>query len=282
MKKILIHAHVFYSDMWEQVASCISNIHEDSDIYVTLVGQNEELREKILAHFPDAHIVIVDNVGFDVAPFARILDAVDLEDYSYIVKVHTKRDVKADERILGVELGGSRWREKLLSFISSREAFVEALTLMEKKSDVGMVADDDVVFGSYLTDHKTYYDISEFLKKQGWKPCRYAYVAGTMFIARASCFRAFKGLLQSMDFGTSANRSPQLAHVLERLFGYTVYASGMRIASTTPISRRLMKASTYQKAFRSLLHYVFRKEATADGRLTVRLMGVPIYRRVCG
>ena len=282
MKKILIHAHIFYADMWEQVASCISNVHENSDIYVTLVEKNEELQDRVLARFPDAHIVVVENVGFDVAPFAKILDTVELADYSYIVKLHTKRNVKADERILGVELGGSLWREKLLSFISSRESFVEALTLMEKKPDIGMVADDDVIFGSFLTDLKTYYDISEFLKKRGWRACRYSYAAGTMFVARASCFRAFKGILQSMDFGTSENRSPQLAHVLERLFGYAVYASGMRIASTTPLSRRLMKGSTYQKAFRSILHYVFRKEATADGKLIVRLMGLPIYRRICG
>ena len=119
MKKILIHAHIFYADMWEQVASCISNVHENSDIYVTLVEKNEELQDRVLARFPDAHIVVVENVGFDVAPFAKILDTVELADYSYIVKLHTKRNVKADERILGVELGGSLWREKLLSFISS-------------------------------------------------------------------------------------------------------------------------------------------------------------------
>ena len=35
MPDILIHAHVYYPELWDELADCIGNIAADFDLYVT-------------------------------------------------------------------------------------------------------------------------------------------------------------------------------------------------------------------------------------------------------
>ena len=98
MKPILVHVHIYYEFLWPELKSCLKNIDGYThQIVVTLVKENPKLQEDILSSFPNAKIEIVENLGFDLGPFIHVLNEVNLDDYSYVIKLHTKRDIPTKE-----------------------------------------------------------------------------------------------------------------------------------------------------------------------------------------
>lgn len=94
MKPILVHCHIFYPELWEELKSCIKNIAPNPfDLFVTMVEEHNDISKDIQNNFPKAHIDIVKNVGYDIFPFVSVLNKINLEDYSYVVKLHTKRPI---------------------------------------------------------------------------------------------------------------------------------------------------------------------------------------------
>lgn len=93
MTHILTHVHLYYIDMWPEIKEKLANITVSYDLFVTLNNRNERLQQDILNFKNDAVIQIVDNRGFDVGPFIKLLNSVDLDQYDYIIKLHTKRNM---------------------------------------------------------------------------------------------------------------------------------------------------------------------------------------------
>lgn len=50
-----------------------------------------------MSDFKNADFYVVPNLGFDLGPFVYALDKVNLSDYSYVIKLHTKRDIPLNE-----------------------------------------------------------------------------------------------------------------------------------------------------------------------------------------
>ena len=64
-----------------------------SENAVLLSRQNAEANAKIAYRdFPLAKISIVENRGFDVGPFIKTISELNLDNYDFIVKLHTKRN----------------------------------------------------------------------------------------------------------------------------------------------------------------------------------------------
>ena len=94
MKPILVHLHLYYKDMLKTMLAYIDNISNyDYDLYVTMVEEDENTIKQIKEFNNRANIIKVSNRGFDVWPFICVLQKVNLDDYSYIIKLHTKRDM---------------------------------------------------------------------------------------------------------------------------------------------------------------------------------------------
>ena len=72
--KILVHLHLYYADMLPEMINRLRSLEgRDYDLYVTL-GKDEPLVKKdILSFKNDARILIVDNRGYDLAPFLAVL-----------------------------------------------------------------------------------------------------------------------------------------------------------------------------------------------------------------
>ncbi len=63
-KPILVHAHVFYVELWATLKAAIKNIHPHPfKLFVTLVEEHEELIRDIREEFPNVHLEIIDNRG---------------------------------------------------------------------------------------------------------------------------------------------------------------------------------------------------------------------------
>lgn len=109
MKPILIHIHVFYEELLPEIEKCLESFAAyPHEIWVTYVEENENVRDA-LKHYE--RVIPVPNRGYDVGPFIHILRQVSLDKYSYIAKLHTKRDLpEQDIYMKNVRIGGSRWR----------------------------------------------------------------------------------------------------------------------------------------------------------------------------
>lgn len=93
-KPILVHVHIYYPEMWYELRQCIQNIVPHSfDLYVTMVEEHQDIITDIKDSFPSAKIKVVENRGYDIYPFIKILNNLDMDDYSYVIHLHTKRDM---------------------------------------------------------------------------------------------------------------------------------------------------------------------------------------------
>ena len=241
MKKFLVIAHVYYHELWNLLDSCIQNLEKDSfDLIVTTSDNLDSLTTKVKQHYPNARVELCENIGYDIWPFIKVLKTVNLDEYEFLIKIHTKRDmgkiiVVIDNKYF---FRGQYWRNLLLSFISSKENFEKSLEAF-KNPAVGMI-NDHRLFDKISLTTKSKHSIYCFkeAKKLLSKVCIKAnpsdeveYVAGTMFISRSRIFK----ILQKMDLKADQFRvvnrknDNDLAHVVERLLGWIVTSQGYSI-----------------------------------------------------
>lgn len=238
-KPILVHLHIFYKSLWTLMAQQIKNIHPHPfDLFVTLVEDDESLKARILAEFPQAHIILTENRGYDVRPFLSILHQVNLEDYSYVVKLHTKGDTDIISINSELALSGTSWRNKSLNFINSPQRFNQCIQTMQRKKNIGMHVDRFLILRCGLPEdfsstppHLRPVDLNANLKLKAFVEEHhlqniYAYfAAGTMFIAKAPLLNKLK-LVEIGDsdlFESHFVKEGQYAHMIERLIGYCIY-----------------------------------------------------------
>ncbi len=94
IKPIFVHCHIYYPELWPELKTCIQNIHPyPFELFVTMVENHQRIINDILSSFPNAHIEIVENRGYDIGPFVYTLNKIVLDNYSYIIKLHTKRNI---------------------------------------------------------------------------------------------------------------------------------------------------------------------------------------------
>lgn len=89
--------HVFYEIMNDYPRFFSSNI----DIYITV--NNNENKDIVLNHFPNAYVKALPNKGMDIGPFLNTIQYIIEQniEYDYYIKIHTKTDKNwRDEMLL--------------------------------------------------------------------------------------------------------------------------------------------------------------------------------------
>ena len=232
--KVLVVVHVFYPQLWPELAECLRSIDDEKDVIVTYIDEQSVVSAR--RDFPEAKFLRCENRGFDVWPFLRALQETDISHYDLVVKLHTKRDI-AGYHFNHMVYDGAAWRNFLLAFVRTPEAWRRTRqTLM--RSGVGMVADRHVVIRrrdvSAERTHRSFDEAAEFL---GFDPAAVRksgqYVAGTMFAAKTAALGPLLSKkLTAADFEPSAGHETETrAHVIERALGLSVTAAGMRLAA---------------------------------------------------
>lgn len=235
--RIAVIVHVFYPELWPELAHCIRNVGGEREVFVTYADEASVSEAK--RDFPDARFVRCENRGYDVWPFLKVLQALDLGNYDCIVKLHTKRDVVDGFRYKfnHVLLNGSAWREYLLAFAKTPAAWRKTARQLSRP-DVGLVAERHVIMRRrdvpIARTYETFDRAAELLGLPADETRRTGrYVAGTMFAAKPAALRP----LLARTFSADDFEQPQghltetFAHVLERAMGLSVSAAGLRLAA---------------------------------------------------
>ena len=272
--------------MWPELKECIHNIEPHPfKLFVTMVEKHPDIWDDILIDFPNAHIEVVENRGYDIGPFVHIINQVNLDDYSYVVKLHTKRDIPSKtDTINDLLLHGPIWRDKLLSPFKNKEIFAKYISAFDTNKTIGMQAHYTLmVRNDRDEDFSTLKKIKIFMRKYAQKSISYSFIAGTMFIARANIFKRIQQFHLSLsDFQTPAKREGELAHVMERIMGYIVYRSGYVCFdgnTSDELQNKFQKSLPKIKQNKPLLQYFYQKKITKSGKIIVKVCRIPIFIR---
>jgi lipopolysaccharide biosynthesis glycosyltransferase len=233
--RLLAHLHLYYEDQLDYMLSRLDNMHGCAvDLFVTVPIDNAEVKRKILLHFEDAKILVTPNVGYDIYPFLAVLKGIVLDQYDYILKIHTKNQrAPGQDTVYGIKVPGYVWRDELIdALLGSREIFERNLALLQEDKGVGSISAKRFIFDSRDNNEEKNYDLPRWKNELGIET-GFHYTGGTMFMARAFPFERIRGMNVGPDaFGAGEPHTKDcknLGHVLERLFGIIVNNEGFRI-----------------------------------------------------
>jgi len=219
---------------------------------------------------------LCENRGYDIGPFFYALNKVNLDSYKYIIKLHTKNtSSRICGNINGYPLNDKQFSDILINALIGTPLQVNRnIQILEKNKKTGMLGSRIC-----LTGEKFYYnryldktnEVLSFLNLKTVK--KVECVAGTMFMARADCFKVFQNKIDISCFEkTDANiKDGTLAHVYERVFGAVVQSQSYKLKGV---------GHTKIKYFLKKLHRLFyRKKISREGNITVQVLFFPVYRK---
>ncbi len=279
MKPLLVHVHIYYDFLWPELKQCLLNLGDRKfDLFVTMVKDDENLKKDIVETFKNAEVLLVENLGFDLGPFITVLNKVNLDEYSYAIKLHTKRDIPTKESFAW--FAGPRWRNALLKFLSSKDMFDKVIARFEANPDIGMHGPNISTFNKLCDDHVAYNETNAFISSKGLSLCRYKFIAGTMFMVRAHLLEELKNLnLTQKDFEIpdDTHEGCQMAHKIERFLGYTIIHQGYKIVDCT--SNILVSKSIYilLNLRKIIMDSILTIRITKRNKLLIKVFKIPVF-----
>lgn len=278
MTTLLVHLHVFYHEQVDYFLSKLGSIRDcDWDLVVTFSERRQQTEDRIRAFKPDARFMEVENVGYDVWPFIKVLKSPDAKDYRYILKLHTKNVDPHVNKVNGLKLSGSRWRDILVdSLLGSPVRFADCLRRMESDSRSGFI----YAYELKRKRSKGMTGIIHEAKRIGVSELGGEYASGTMFLARTEALRTIaEADISSEMFAKDRSRSHSrisLAHVYEQLICFAMQDAGyraLRVPAGTADSVRVF----VHRMVSPVLKFVFslEREGTDDAKV-LTVLGVKL------
>ena len=229
---LAVVVHVYYSEVWAEIAHRLRLLGDDVDLYVTLAGVVRDFEVTVLADFPAAHVMVVPNVGRDVLPFITVARGLRRSGYTSVLKLHTKRSVHADD-------GAEFLAACLDDLVPSAEVAHQCRELVTS-GGAALVGPQSRYYPLAIHVWLNHGDLDWFLARRGHTPSaalqhpsRFGFFAGTMFWANldrvAECLdvpvRKFQVERAQID-GTMAHALERLFAVVPELDGQEIWASG--------------------------------------------------------
>lgn len=279
--RVAVIAHVFYPHLWLELAACIRNIADEKDVFITY--SDDSAVGAARADFPEARFVRCENRGYDIWPFLKVLQEIDLARYGCVVKLHTKRDIDQDLAMNHTWLADSLWREYLLKFVKTRRAWQKTCRRLDC-ADIGMVADRHVVFpkGALERRFQATYDRAreEVEALCGKRVDEGPYVAGTMFAVRPEPLKLLlKRTYRAEMFESYGGHDRETyAHVMERMMGLCVAAVGLRIEVWSGSARRRIDHYASRTFWGKIRRFVFKRQVR-NWTYSVKVLGLPVLVR---
>lgn len=238
--RILVHLHIYYEEQLPEFLDKLLRIQKCVQLHLAVtIPENHPcffgIKSQITQCFPEAEVYALPNIGYDIFPFIFILKKSNLNEYDYVLKLHTKGRTDRNLTYLNdCALTDRQWAESLVhALIGSPHCFRKAIHLFESNSQLGMVG-----AGSCVIEGDEYLQLinTELTCMQLPAISSLKFIAGTMFLARTALLKPLCKYNES-DFQKSEKdvKSGTFAHICERLFGGIVQAQGCSL-SGLPLS----------------------------------------------
>jgi len=240
--KVAVVVHLFYADLWPEIAGRLRNIPIDFDLFVSVPREDAgALAALVLDDHPQAQVLEVPNAGRDVGAFFAVLPRVLAGDYSVLCKVHTKKGAEYPEA----------WRDLLLrGLLANKMLVTRILHAFARDPELALVGAREVYLSGATQMTQNREKIEEIVRSlyPGRSiPDHWGFFAGTMFWARPDLFRALAQCgdrIRSFEDDNTRNDG-QLAHALERMFGVLATLEGKRIGLTEITGQRPLEGMVH-------------------------------------
>lgn len=279
MARILVHLHLYYHEQTDYFIEKLKNINGvEWDLIVTYSTRDEVSAQKLQDFKPDVKMMEVENIGYDVWPFIKVAKETNLDNYDYVIKLHTKRSMgKCRPNIIAFK--GYDWRNALVDgILYSKEHFSKVLKMFEEDPSAGMVS-------SLLTAVTRDYfhpEVEEELKRLGWEKKNRQTCMGTMFMIRSKALNLLKderiGREIFEDDRPLSGTFFQKAHLYERMFSHLAINSGLKFKTVCPKKKDYIKIKS-NKAIEPLGKFFF--TCQREGRYrqkVIRLFRIKLYK----
>lgn len=261
-KKLLCHLHLHYTEQIDYYIEKLKNIEGIKwDLYVTLTKENDDIKKKILNFKDDAKVYVTESRGYDVWPFIELIKNINLDEYSYVIKLHSK----------GPDSKGSyKWRNKLVdAILKDKKRFKRNLKILNKNTNIGMIASSKWFINAEGPEPENNKILEDELRRIGFKTNERHFVAGTIFILKANVLNFLKTdkiNKEMFEIGGKSHSQGTYAHVYERIITYSVFESGFKV-------HRIFDGFITNKIFQ----WVFSLKNTYDKRhKKITILGIKI------
>ncbi len=277
MPRLAVHLHLYYLDQLSEVLCYLKSLDgQRYDLFVTMVEDNQEATAKIIAAYPNAHIMIVPNYGYDIGPFIEFLHKIDLDAYDLILKIHTKGSTSQNHTWLnGQCLDNKLWGHILLDVLLKDKERVQSNLAMFDSKKVGMLSSAYCLAKEKRTYQKLLPRINQELKVLGLPPVQSVrFIAGTMFYARPQIFKPLLHYtIEDFEVSASTVKEGTMAHIVERLLGILVEQAGFTIQA--------IKHDNYTRKFMliAIKHFLYQKKITNTGHKIIKIFRIPVYHK---
>lgn len=236
--RIAVMAHMYYADMVDEIMGYVTNIPYPYDLYVTTDTVEKRVYiENSLESYKLARVevrVMEKNRGRDMGSlFITMRDVLRSGKYDYICRVHSKKSPQN-----GYNMALLFKRHMLENLLYSKGYVANIITMFEQDKLLGMVM-PPVVQIAYPTLGHSWFANREPAErwadtlgiKTRFDDSTPMAPYGTMFWFRPEAVSKISDHQFSWsDFGAEPNHvDGSLAHVLERLLGYSVMAKGYHL-----------------------------------------------------
>ena len=239
---IAIAVHVYYMDRIKQIMEYIKNIPYKHTLYFTVCEESKSKLNHILKKYSlaDYQVIVVENSGYDILPFLKILPLLTEQNHDLVCKIHTKKGAaNLEKHISGID---DVWFKTLMDSVLGSKDLVKKINFAFKLDKrLGMIGPaslyksaQKLMYGNevYTTDillNKLSYDTDP---AKDW-----GFFAGSMFWAR---LEVFKPLIQNQKINKLLNdpidmktgRYASVFHGMERVFGKLPFLQCMKTGLT--------------------------------------------------
>jgi lipopolysaccharide biosynthesis protein len=215
--RIAIVIHAFYLDVFDEMLQHLEAINKNTiKLFVTTPEtQLTMVTSQLAENDYDFTCVGVTNRGRDILSFIKILPEIYNQNFTYLVKVHTKKSVhRAD---------GAHWRNDLYTKLLDPPVLEENIKFLQHHPEIGILAPEDhlVSMGHYLAFNEKYIrNLAVRLGMEMETVLQLPFVAGSMFSARTHALIPLLLLnFVEEDFEPEQGQlDGTLAHAIERMF----------------------------------------------------------------
>lgn len=276
-KTLAVHLHLYYEEQLDEILGRLKNLQSvDYDLFVTMTCENKEISAKLKAFNPNVKIITVENRGYDVGPFIEFLHHIDLNDYDYVLKLHTKgKHSKNYTHLNNMRFDNALWGKVLWDALLASPHRVQKDMDTLQKPNIGMLASKYCINKEERNYKKLLTQINQKLEAIGLnKTDKPEFVAGSMFYAKAKLLKPLLKLnLNDFALTDAKVKEGTLAHVMERVIGEIIKEQGYEIYGVNDWYPRILCWKTAMKRF------IYQRKVTANGKLLVKVLKLPIYSK---
>ncbi|MGM0609381.1 MAG: rhamnan synthesis F family protein, partial [Candidatus Muiribacteriota bacterium] len=238
---IAITVHVYYMDRLEQIMGYIKNIPYKHTLYFTVCEESESKLNHILNKYSlaDYKIIVVENSGYDIFPFLKLLPVLTEQKHDLVCKIHTKKGAaNLEKHISGID---DVWFKILMdSVLGSTDLIKKIAFAFKSDTDLGMIGPASLYKSAQklMYGNETY--TTDILNKISYNtdPAKdWGFFAGSMFWAR---LEVFKPIIKNQKLDDLLNDSLDMKtgqyasafHGMERVFGKLPFLVSMKTGLT--------------------------------------------------